>query len=124
MGHLYRANEVYVDLKLLQDLDRSIEALQQPGENGLSETEKNFRENKLLTLKLTRATRYLERASKRLDEQSAAMACLNELDFLLVLAREVQCISTKQHSQIAVLLAETKKLLGGWINSDRKRFGY
>ncbi len=124
VGHLYRANEVYVDLKLLQDLDRSIEALQQPGASSLSDTEKQFRENKLLTLKLTRASRYLERISKRLDEQTAAMACLKELDFLLVLAREMQCINAKQHGQAAVLLAETKKLLGGWINSDRKRYGY
>ncbi len=124
VGHLYRANEIFIDLKIIQDLDRSIAALQrnQPGRN--NEAEKHYLENKLLTLKLTKAARYQERITKRFDEQTSAVACLKELDFLLVLAREMQCISSKQHGQVSQYLSETRKLLGGWINSDRKRYGY
>ena len=123
VGHLYRANEIFIDPTLFKK-DNSVKTdcqLSAPLEKNYpikKEGEKAHPNNTACGANL-----FAERASKRLDEQTAAMACLKELDHLLVLSREMQCINVRQHEQLSVKLAETIKLLGGWIRADQKRIG-
>ena len=117
------ANEVFIDLKLLADLDRSIKATATQTEYA-SEAEKLHAQDKLLTLKLTRATVFENRIGKRIDLQHEALSKLKELDYLLTVAVEHQVLLHKQREQAAALVWETRKLLGAWIKSDRQRYNY
>ena len=60
-------------------------------------------------------------AEKRLELQRAAMTDLKVLGYFALLAREQQCILPKQYEQIARQVSDCQNLLGGWMNSDRKR---
>lgn len=123
VGHLYRANEIYIGPTLLSK-DNTVKSESQPS----ATLENNYlikRESEMAhQIDTTCGVNLVaKRAVKRLDEQTDAMACLKELDHLLVLAREMQCINVRQHEQLSVKLAETIKLLGGWIRADQKRIG-
>ncbi len=123
VGHLYRANEIFIDPAVFNSKKpagpgRRVELT---GKSGGPEEKK--REGGHAEQATCRVELAAERAVKRLDEQTAAMACLKELDHLLVLARDMQCINGRQHEQLSVQLAEAIKLLGGWIKADRKRSG-
>ena len=52
-----------------------------------------------------------------------AMSHLKLLAYFAMLAMEQKCILPKQYEQIALLAGECASLLGGWINSDKRRFG-
>lgn len=123
MSLLNRANEVFVDTKLLADLDRTIRALTSKPKP-VDENERAQMESKLLTLRLARATAFESRVAKRIDRQHEAMATLRELDTLTTLAAEQGAILPKQQKQIAELVWDTRNLLGAWIRSDRKRYNY
>ena len=123
ISDISRANEVFVDVKLLSDLDKSIKALSEQ-KQFQSDAERYYIQNKLLTLKLTRATTFEGRVSKRIDLQHAALAGLKELDFLITFAKEQGAILPKQHEQIAGLIWEVRKLVGAWIKADRQRYNY
>ena len=118
ISEISRANEVFVDVKLLVDLDKSIKALSEQ-KQFQSDTERFYIQNKILTLKLTRATTFDGRISKRIDLQHAALATLKEMDFLITFAKEQGAILPKQHEQITGLIWEVRKLIGAWIKTDR-----
>ena len=65
---------------------------------------------------------YAERATRRLDAMQEAMTALKELDYVVVLAREMVCITPKQHEQLAEHIFHVRNLLGAWIKSERKRY--
>ncbi len=118
---IYQANETYVDLKLLQDLEHSLQATTL---DGVDLEEFYFRKNKRLQLRMARATLYEERVSRRFDHAFAAITKLKELDHMVVLSREMLCIMPKQHELIAKHIWDVRNLLGAWIKSDRKRYKY
>ena len=60
--------------------------------------------------------------SRRLDLQHGALTGVKLLGYMALLAREQGCILPKQYEHITKLAHECQKLLGGWINSDRKRY--
>jgi hypothetical protein len=121
VGLLYSANETFVDMKLLGDMDKSIAALR--GKTYASEQERFFSENKLFTLRLTRAQVFENRIHERLDKQYGAMTRLKELDYLMTLSRELGAILPKQQEFAMKLIFDLRNLLGAWIKSDKKRFG-
>lgn len=117
------ANEVFVDIKLLSDLDKSIQALN--AQTGYGSDDEMFHvQNKLLTLKLTRATTFEARISKRIDLQHEAIARLKELDYLTLMAVENSAVLQKQQVRLAEAIWDVRKRLGAWIKSDRKRYNY
>lgn len=123
VGLLYRANETFIDQKMLTDMDKSIQAL--TGRGGYAtEQERYFHENKLFMLKLNRAQLFDSRVQKRFDRQHEAMTRLKELDFLLTLSRDMGALLPKQQEQAAKLLFDARNLLGAWIKADKKRFGW
>lgn len=61
---------------------------------------------------------------KRLDFQHSAMTELNLLGYMAQLSMEQNCITSKQYEQITKRVYDCKNLLGAWIKSDSKRFGY
>jgi len=103
VGLLYSANETFIDMKLLGDMDKSIRAISGKKEYA-TETERFFNENKLFTLRLTRAQLFESHIHKRLDRQHDAMTRLKELDYLLSLSREMGAILPKQHETAVTLI--------------------
>lgn len=59
--------------------------------------------------------------NKRIEFQHKAMTDLKLLSYFSMLAVEEKCILPKQYEQISKYVEESQNLLGGWINSDRKR---
>ena len=64
-----------------------------------------------------------EAVRERRRLQREAMSHLKLLAYIAMLAMEQKCILPKQYEQIALLSGECMGLLGGWINSDKRRFG-
>lgn len=58
---------------------------------------------------------------RRLNLQHSALTSVKLLGYMALLAREQEAILPKQYEQITKQAHECQKLLGGWINSDRKR---
>ncbi|MCL1809135.1 MAG: hypothetical protein FWG42_05095 [Clostridiales bacterium] len=123
ISDISRANEVFVDMKLLADLDKSIKVVTEQKQFH-SDMERYYMQNKLLTLKLTRATTFEGRISKRIDLQHGVLASLKEMDFLITFAMEQGAVLPKHHEQIAGLIWEVRKLVGAWIKADRHRYNY
>ncbi len=65
---------------------------------------------------------YTERATRRLDYAQDALTTMKELDYVIVLAREMLCVTPKQHEQLASHLWNVRNLLGAWIKSERRRY--
>lgn len=61
---------------------------------------------------------------ERLDFQHKAITELNLLGYMAQLSMEQTCITAKQYEQITKKIYDCKNLLGAWIKSDSKRFGY
>jgi len=64
-----------------------------------------------------------EKYQKRLDKQHEALTKIKLLAYFAQLALEQQAILPKQYEQIAKLSTECIYLLGGWMKSDKNRFG-
>ena len=64
-----------------------------------------------------------EKLRIRLDYQHKALTDLRILAYMADLARENKVILPRQHEQISRMSADCMKMLGGWMNSDKKRFG-
>jgi hypothetical protein len=62
-----------------------------------------------------------KKASERLDFQHKALTSLKLLVYIANIALTRQCLLPKQYEQIAKQTTECMRLLGAWINSDRKR---
>ena len=58
---------------------------------------------------------------QRLEFQHKAMTSLKLLNYFSLLALENKCIIQKQYEQISRQSVECMNLLGGWINSDKRR---
>ena len=58
---------------------------------------------------------------QRLEFQHKAMTSLKLLSYFSLLALENKCIIQKQFEQISRQSVECMNLLGGWINSDKRR---
>lgn len=63
-------------------------------------------------------------AEKRLEYQHNAITELNLLGYMAQLSMEQGCITQKQYEQITKKIYDCKNLLGAWMKSDSKRFGY
>ena len=61
-------------------------------------------------------------AEERLVLQRHALTALKLIAYISELAMTEQCILFKQYEQIAKLTTDCQRLLGAWINSDKKRF--
>jgi len=59
--------------------------------------------------------------ARRLDLQHSALTSLKILAYFAMLAMEQQCILLKQYEQIAKLATDVQRLLGAWLNSDKRR---
>jgi len=60
-------------------------------------------------------------AEKRLSLQHNALTTLKIVAYISELAMTEKCILFKQYEQIANLTTDCQRLLGAWINSDKKR---
>ena len=58
---------------------------------------------------------------ERLSFQRKAMTELVIIGYIAVMAMEQKCILAKQSEQISGLVTDCRNLLGGWMNSDKKR---
>ena len=58
---------------------------------------------------------------QRLEFQHRAMTSLKLLSYFSLLALENKCIIQKQYEQISRQSVDCMNLLGGWINSDKRR---
>ena len=63
------------------------------------------------------------KAEKRLTLQHDAMSKVRLLCYIAQLALEQKAILPKQYQQIAMQSTEVLHLLGGWVKSDRHRYG-
>ncbi len=57
----------------------------------------------------------------RIEFQHRAMTDLKLLGYIALLAMENKCILPKQFEQISQQATECRNLLGGWMNSDKRR---
>lgn len=60
----------------------------------------------------------------RLEFQHKALTDLKLLAYFSLLAMEQKCILPKQYEQISRMATDCQKLLGAWIISDKRRFGF
>ena len=60
-------------------------------------------------------------AEKRLALQHKAMTTIKLIAYIAEMAMTQNCILPKQFEQIAIFTTDCLRLLGGWINSDKKR---
>ena len=58
---------------------------------------------------------------KRLSLQHHALTTLKLLAYIAELAMKEKCILFKQYEQTAKLTTDCQRLMGAWINSDKKR---
>ena len=63
----------------------------------------------------------IHNAEKRLAFQHHALTALKLIAYISELAMKEKCILFKQYEQISKLTTDCQRLLGAWINSDRKR---
>ena len=63
-------------------------------------------------------------AAQRLAHQRKAMSTLKLLGYISELAMKQECILPKQYEQITKQIYDTQNMLGAWMNSDKKRYGY
>ena len=60
----------------------------------------------------------------RLEFQHKALTDLKLLAYFSLLAMEQKCILPKQFEQISRMATDCQNLLGAWIISDKRRFGF
>ena len=60
-------------------------------------------------------------AEERLALQHHALTALKILAYIAELAMTEKCLLFKQYEQIAKLSTDCQRLIGAWINSDKKR---
>jgi hypothetical protein len=64
---------------------------------------------------------YEKNVEKRLDLQHHALTTLKIIAYISELAMTEKCLLFKQYEQIAKLTTDCQRLVGAWINSDKKR---
>ena len=75
-----------------------------------------YRANDVFALRGDRRT-----IEQRREYQQKAMTDLRLLCYIAQLACEHRCILARQYEQISLQSSECMNLLGGWMNSDRRR---
>ena len=60
-------------------------------------------------------------SARRLEFQRAALTDLKLLAYIAEMAMTQGCLLPKQFEEIAKLTTDCQRLLGAWINSDKKR---
>ncbi|MDO5396374.1 MAG: four helix bundle protein [bacterium] len=123
ISELYMANDTFVDMKIISDMNKTIDFTKNI-KSFKSEEERIYYRNKIFELKMTRAVKTEERVSRRLEHSYAALTKIKELDWLITLSAQMQCITTKQQERLAMLVYEVRSLIGGFIKSDKRRFNY
>lgn len=114
--YLLQANEVYINTKLMQDMEKSIKHIEM-------ETKKEvFSEYKLLTLRLAYATKFDEKIQERRGLQTKALSGVKTLMYFTRLSLERKHISFGQYENWSLLLNDCKNLTAAWIKADKKRF--
>lgn len=83
----------------------------------LSVMENLIRANEIFIKDRTQVEKY----KKRLNYQEEAMVNLKVLGYMAMIAREQECILPKQYEQIAIQVAECRRMLWAWMLSDKKR---
>lgn len=122
LKNLYMVNETYIDMKLLNDLDKSI--LHYKNLKNKDNEERMHNENKLLNLKILKASKIDEKLSERFGYKYKALTELKELDGLVTLARQMQCITGKNQERLSIAMCDVRSLIGGWIKKEKLRLGY
>ena len=79
--------------------------------------EQLFRANQVFVAKGDTAA-----AARRLELQHQASTSLQLLVFAAEMAQRHGCLLMKQYEQISCQAFDVGNLIGGWINSDKKRF--
>ena len=64
-----------------------------------------------------------EAAAVRLRLQHQASTSLKMMLYVSEMAHEQGCLTMKQYEQISKQGCDIGNMIGGWINSDKKRFG-
>jgi hypothetical protein len=64
---------------------------------------------------------YERNADKRLALQHHALTKLKLVAYIAEMAMTQHCILFKQYEQIAKMTTDCQRLIGAWINSDKKR---
>lgn len=125
---LIEANETFIDLKTLKDMKKTINSLEHKRKNQSFDNTKNddfyFRENKLLLLRINFSNKYDERISERRNYQNHALASTKKMAFFVRLSFQNKYISLKQYTYWSEKIEEVKKMIAGWIRSDRERYQY
>jgi hypothetical protein len=123
--YINRANNTYIDVKLLKDLDRAVAAAEKmEAARAFDEPPSEFEQLRLFALKLAKAFKHEERVSRRLEYSFEAMNFVNELEHLITLATGYQAITLRQRERLSDVLDHVKNLIGAFIKSDKKRYGY
>ncbi len=120
---IYRVNDTYIDMRIIKDMNKSIEHAKRAGAADGDGELKLFFMNKQFRLKLARADKLQERVEKRLDFSQSAMTDLKLLDYLVTLSESCGCITSRQRERLVRAMYEVRMLLGAYIKSDRRRFG-
>ena len=120
------ANEIFIDSKFINDLKQSIDGIKSniSKDNPKKDSNYNGIENKLLKLKITKASKLDERINKRRDKQNQAFAELKKLEYFYSEAYTRKLINVKKWERVSGVILDSINLLKAWINSDRKRFEY
>ncbi len=122
VSDLYAANDIYVENRVTTKLKKRISQLE--SEHYFATTAERLYDDAKLTLaKFALERTMAERAEKRLSYSRDALLKLREIDWLVSLAARTQCITRKQQERLARVIYEERALIGGFIRSERKRFG-
>ncbi|MDR2436735.1 MAG: hypothetical protein LBD17_01505 [Endomicrobium sp.] len=62
--------------------------------------------------------------AKRLDLQHNVLTSVKILAYIAFVSVQHRCILAKQLEEIAGLTTDIQRLIGAWVNSDRKRLKY
>lgn len=81
-------------------------------------------ENLFLANETFVASNDCDAAADRLKLQHRASTSLKMMMYVSEMAQEQGCLTMKQYEQIAKQGFDIGNMIGGWINSDKKRFGH
>jgi len=130
-----RANETYIDIKLVRDIESTLGALkviekqklavlEASGDFDVALKEDDFDKLRVFILKLAKAFKHEEKVGKRLEYAHEALNLCGELDFLLALAMANKAITVAQRERLAGLIEDVKSMIGAYIASNKKKYGY
>ena len=120
--NINRANETYIDIKLVRDINKTITAAAK--QTAQSENTQGFEQLRLFVLKLAKAFKHEERVGKRLDHCFEALNLCKELDFLITLGTANQAVTSRQRERLAGMLENVRNMIGAYIKANKRQYGY